>query len=191
MGKVIKSPLRYQMSEFDCLPTSIMNALSHLFPISKISGELIKMIYCFSMDDIDDYGRIRGTETDAAVKALKASGQIKYKILSSEQVTAKLIENCLRDKGVAVCGIYDMRREGHTSLVTRHDSEWVYIWDPYPYGEDVWQKINDKDIEIIRNETTANVRVRRERFYSVEKKRFSLGEKKDRWCYLIWRKNLK
>ena len=163
MGKAIKSPLRYQMSEFDCLPTSLMNALSHLFPISRISGELIKLIYCYSLDDINDYGRIQGTITDAAVKAFKVTGQIEYEILSEEKVIATRIEDCLRHhKGVAVCGIYDMQETGHTSLVTRHDSEWVYIWDPYP-----WQKINDKAIEIIRNQPDANVRVRRERFYSL------------------------
>ena len=40
----MKIPLRYQVSEYDCGPTSLLNALNYLFQREEISPELIRNI---------------------------------------------------------------------------------------------------------------------------------------------------
>lgn len=46
----MKNPLRYQISEYDCGPTSLLNALSFLFQREEISPELIRNIMLYSLD---------------------------------------------------------------------------------------------------------------------------------------------
>ena len=44
----MKVPLRYQMTEYDCGPTSLLNAVSYLFPREEIPPEIVRsvMLYC-------------------------------------------------------------------------------------------------------------------------------------------------
>ena len=44
----MKNPLRYQISEYDCGPTSLLNAISFLFEREEIPPEVIRniMLYC-------------------------------------------------------------------------------------------------------------------------------------------------
>ena len=43
-----KNPLHYQLSEYDCGPTAILDAISYLFPREEIPPEIIRnvMLYC-------------------------------------------------------------------------------------------------------------------------------------------------
>lgn len=49
----MKNPLHYQLSEYDCGPTSLLNAISYLFEREDIPPEIIRnvMLYC-----LDCYG---------------------------------------------------------------------------------------------------------------------------------------
>ena len=49
----MKNPLRYQLSEYDCGPTSMLNALAFLFEREDIPPEAVRniMLYC-----LDCYG---------------------------------------------------------------------------------------------------------------------------------------
>lgn len=44
----MKNPLRYQLSEYDCGPTSMLNALAFLFEREDIPPEAVRniMLYC-------------------------------------------------------------------------------------------------------------------------------------------------
>ena len=59
----MKNSLRYQISEYDCGPTSIRNALSFLFARDEISPELIRNIMLYSLDCYEKNGALgqRGT----------------------------------------------------------------------------------------------------------------------------------
>ena len=52
-GSPMKNPLRYQLSEYDCGPTSMLNALAFLFEREDIPPEAVRniMLYC-----LDCYG---------------------------------------------------------------------------------------------------------------------------------------
>ena len=49
----MKNPLHYQLTEYDCGPTSLLNAISFLFEREEIPPEVIRniMLYC-----LDCYG---------------------------------------------------------------------------------------------------------------------------------------
>ena len=46
----MKIPLRYQMSEYDCGPTALLDAVSYLFPRAEIPPEVIRSVMLYSLD---------------------------------------------------------------------------------------------------------------------------------------------
>ena len=46
----MKSPLRYQFSEYDCGPTTMLNAVSYLFEREEIPPEIIRNVMLYSFD---------------------------------------------------------------------------------------------------------------------------------------------
>ena len=48
-------PLSFQISEFDCGPVSLLNALSRLFDRKLIQPCMIKAIYSYTLDNCDAY----------------------------------------------------------------------------------------------------------------------------------------
>ena len=46
----MKSPLRYQFSEYDCGPTTMLNAVSYLFEREEIPPEIIRNVMLYSLD---------------------------------------------------------------------------------------------------------------------------------------------
>lgn len=54
----MKIPLRYQMSEYDCGPTTMLNAISYLFEVEEIPPEVIRNIMLYSLDCYNDEGRL-------------------------------------------------------------------------------------------------------------------------------------
>lgn len=46
----MKNPLRYQMTEYDCGPTSLLNAVNFLFEREQIPPELVRSVMLFCLD---------------------------------------------------------------------------------------------------------------------------------------------
>lgn len=46
----MKNPLHYQISEYDCGPTSMLNGISYLFEREEIPAELIRNIMIYALD---------------------------------------------------------------------------------------------------------------------------------------------
>ena len=46
----MKTPLRYQISEYDCGPTAMLDAMSYLFARELIPPEVIRNIMLYSLD---------------------------------------------------------------------------------------------------------------------------------------------
>ncbi len=49
-GYAMENPLRHQMTEYDCGPTSMLNAVSFLFPRKEIPPEIIRSIMLYCLD---------------------------------------------------------------------------------------------------------------------------------------------
>lgn len=138
----MKNPLRYQISEYDCGPTSMLNALSYLFPRKEIPPELIRNIMLYSLDC---YGK-DGTPGKSGTSRLAMmflsnwldgvgkSGLLKIssEYLRGEKVfigRESLINDCLNKKGAAVVRLF--LGVEHYVLLTCAKGEKIYLFDPY------------------------------------------------------------
>ena len=63
----MKNPLHYQLSEYDCGPTTMLNAISFLFEREEISPVLIRNVMLYCLDCYNEEGIMgkRGTSTAA------------------------------------------------------------------------------------------------------------------------------
>ena len=52
----MKIPLRYQITDFDCGPTSLLNGISYLFEREEIPPEIVRNIMLFCLDQYDRDG---------------------------------------------------------------------------------------------------------------------------------------
>ena len=63
----MKNPLHYQISEYDCGPTSMLNAIIYLFDRDEIPPEVIRntMLYCLDCYSKEGIPGKRGTSRAA------------------------------------------------------------------------------------------------------------------------------
>ena len=138
----MKIPLRYQVSEYDCGPTSLLNALGYLFQREEISPELIRNIMLYSLDCYGSGGAPgkRGTSRMAMMflsNWLEGAGKtgilpVESRYLSGRDVYMDAhspIVDALHRNGVAVVRLY---LDGeHYVLFTGEKDGRVYLFDPY------------------------------------------------------------
>lgn len=138
----MKSPFRYQVSESDCFPTSILNALGYLFDRSDIPGAVIQRIYLYSLDGVGRGQRIAdGTTNEGArllIEWIRTYRTRHFKVgtdfLRGDRVTLEpqgAIARTLRGGGLAICDVSDQQRYWHSMLVLGIKDGWVECWDPY------------------------------------------------------------
>ena len=197
MGDVImKVPLRYQNTEYDCGTTSFVNALAYLYHREEIPVELLKAIYKFTLD-VEGKDGIEGTGGTSRKHAeLLAKYFTKYtnennqfdlncEILYDEDVTLEKMQNVFKKKGVIIARCWQDTE--HYVLITKIDDNFAYIFDPYYLNEDYY--IDDEDVAIVLHESfTHNRIVKIERLFDESLKDFSLLEKSKRSIILILRK---
>ena len=138
----MKVPLRYQMTEYDCGPTSLLNAVSFLFEREEIPPEVVRniMLFCLDSYGADGFSGKSGTSHTAMQFLshwLDGFGQTGRLALSSAYLSGRDVDlgqnSRLRDAllrgGVAVVRV-DL--EGwHYILLTGIQGEDVYAFDPY------------------------------------------------------------
>ncbi len=154
----VKNPLHYQISNYDCGPTSVLNAISYLFDRDDIAPEIIRntMLYC-----LDCYGP-EGTQgksgtSRAAIMFLNnwlngysTTGQlpIQCDYISGRSVylgNESYLTDTLKRGGAAVVRLfYD---EWHYVTMTGITDEGVLVFDPY-YREEAFP---DPEIQIEMN----------------------------------------
>lgn len=129
------NPLRYQMTEYDCGPTSMLNAVSYLFRRDEIPPELTRniMLYCLDCFGEDGSTGRRGTSRMAMMflsNWLNGYGETGH--LAGREVNFSQngpLRDALRRGGAAVVRL-DL--EGwHYVLLTRIEGGDVYLFDPY------------------------------------------------------------
>lgn len=136
------NPLRYQMTEYDCGPTSMFNAVSYLFRRDEIPPELTRniMLYCLDCFGEDGSTGRRGTSRMAMMflsNWLNGYGETGHLAVSSRYLSGREVNfsqngplrDALRRGGAAVVRL-DL--EGwHYVLLTRIEGGDVYLFDPY------------------------------------------------------------
>ncbi len=147
----MKIPLHYQLSEYDCGPTSMLNALSYLFEREDIPPEVIRNVMLYSLDSYGANGKPgrRGTSSSAMLFLsgwLNDFGSldllpVSTEYLSGEQVFVgqnSRINDALHRGGAAVVRLF--LDEWHYVLFTGAKDGRIYLFDPYEPDEDYGEK---------------------------------------------------
>lgn len=150
----MKSPLRYQMSEYDCGPTSVLNAIMYLFNREEIPPEVIRMVTQLGLDRSDCHGTIgRGGTSSNAIHfmtswlndyACTMHFPISCRFIENEDVnlhTDGPIDQCIESGGCVVARCL----EGcdHYVTITKLDKVYVYLFDPYYCKRKFWHRGED------------------------------------------------
>ncbi len=188
----MKIPLTFQVTEYDCGTTSLLNALIYLFDREDIPVALLKAIYKYTLDAEGSSGVIgeAGTSRNAIDKlsywidnySKKFDFNLSCTVLEKEEVTENKIIECLNKGGCVLARCY--QETEHYVLITKLDDNLAYIFDPYYVEEDYYYK--DEEVAVVLNQLfTHNRVVKKERLFNEEHKDFSLMEKEKREVVLI------
>lgn len=171
----MKNPLHYQLSEYDCGPTSMLNAMSYLFQREDIPPEIIRniMLYCLDCYGPDGASGKSGTSCMAMMflsNWLNGFGPAGHFPVSSGYLSGEAVnfrpDSSLRDalcRGGAVVVRVDF--EGwHYVLLTGIQGDRVFLFDPY-YRD---QPFEGEDIQMITDHPTAYNRIVPTRYFERE-----------------------
>lgn len=192
----MKIPLTFQITEYDCGTTSLLNALIYLFDREEVPISLLKAIYRYTLDAEGAHGIIgeAGTSREAVEKLshwiTRYSKANDFKItcenLEKEEVTEDKIRECLNDNGCVLARCYQSVE--HYVLITKMDDTFAYIFDPYYVEEDYYY--HDEQVAVVLNQIfTHNRLVKIQRLFNQSKQDFSLMEIEKREVVLINRTN--
>lgn len=139
----MKSPLRYQATEYDCGPTSLINAIIYMFDREEIPPDLVHHIGQCTLDSFDENGHAgRYGTSGAAVRyfgswlnELRHSGLLPIKSWFTEKEEVffgkeSRLSAALNDGAAIVLHIY-LNGYGHYILITGTDGDRYMAFDPY------------------------------------------------------------
>ncbi|MDD3221756.1 MAG: peptidase C39 [Clostridia bacterium] len=190
----MRNPLRYQLSEYDCGPTTMLNAVSYLFSREEISPEVIKNIMLYSLDTYGSEGIMgkRGTSSAAMMflsNWLNSYGNIGHQPISSQYLSGKSvflgeesrIDDALARGGVAVVRV--LLEGGHYVLITGEEEAGMRVFDPYYEEED----LNNKDIIVLKGLCFSHNRVIPRYYFNRETwEDYAFGPWEDREAVLLF-----
>ena len=117
----MKNPLHYQLSDYDCGPTSVLNAVAYLFEREDIPPEILRnvMLYCLDCHSFDGAPGKLGTSTSAMMflsNWLDNFGRVGIMPISSSYLagdrvylgSASSINDALKRGGVVVVRLFMM-----------------------------------------------------------------------------------
>ena len=138
----MKNPLRYQISEYDCGPTSMLNAISFLFERAEIPPEVIRNIMLYSLDSYNAEGVSGKSGTSRAAMMflsnwLNGFGEVGQLSISSQYLSGECvyvgeggyINDALRRGGAVVVRLF--LDEPHYVLLTGEQDGKILVFDPY------------------------------------------------------------
>ena len=162
----MKNPLRYQLSEYDCGPTSMLNALAFLFEREDIPPEAVRniMLYCLDCYGSDGVSGKSGTSCAAMMflsNWLNGFGKIGRLHISTQYLSGPAVNfgqnsrlrDALRCGGAAVVRLH-FDGEHYVTLTGIDENDIVRVFDPYyldqPLDTDGVQMVYDHPCEYNR-----------------------------------------
>lgn len=187
----MKTPLRFQVTEYDCGTVSLYNAISYLYNREEIPALLLKTIHKYTLDCYDEDGNPgQGGTSKEAVKKIATfmtnytnsnNFDMKCEKLDGLDVTPERIKECIKNGGCAFVRIW--LEDEHYVIITNIKNDKVYIFDPYYLDKN---KYKDKEVKIVLNKPfTHNRVVSMKRLFSETTKDFAFGDKNKRECVLM------
>lgn len=162
----MKNVLNYQSSEYDCGPTTLINAIRYLFERDEIAPELLKAISLYTLDSYNAQGESGKSGTSKMAMQFLASWMNQYgrsknfpieaRFLEAEQVYIapnSAIVGCLQQKGVVVVRVW-LGGDEHYVLLTQSDGDEIGLFDPYfwDYTQKELEHLKNQGITVIWNE---------------------------------------
>ena len=195
----MKNPLHYQISEYDCGPTAMLNAVSFLFEREEIPPEIIRniMLYCLDCYGAEGTPGKNGTSRAAMMflsNWLNGYGEIGHlpvitRYLSGKSVflgSESYVNDALRRGGAAVVRLfYD---EPHYVLLTGEKDGLLYMFDPY-YRDTSFKQ---EDIRLVLDQPCRYNRIVPEYYFNREKEEvYALGPFDGREAVLLFNMDTK
>ena len=180
----MKTPLIYQISEYECGTVALLNAFNYLFSREEIPAKIIKTIYTHSLD----LG-IGGTS--------KKAMQILSEELNNyaESHNFKMVINYYRAQDVTLAKILEEMNhqavivlrtkfnEEHYVLITNVDEDNVYVFDSYYLDK---SHFNNDGIKLIMDKPYSyNRKIKISHFDQELKKDYTLGKLSNREIIII------
>jgi hypothetical protein len=197
MGNAMKNPLSYQRTEYDCGPTTLLNAMSFLFRRREIPPDIIRYITLYCLDAYNGKGESgkNGTSQMAMMflsEWLNQFGRakkfpIRCEYLTREEVWiggSSRIVAALQQGGAVVVRIW--YGCWHYVLLTGADEDSIRLFDPY-YRKRAFRREGLALIE--EKPCSSNRRVSYALLNSREKSPYALGPKETREAILLFNRS--
>lgn len=192
-------PLQYQVSEYDCVPTAFINAVTYLFERSEIPPMVIRHIYLYSLDTVGRNALLGRAGTSQYAVRLLGNWLNAYKV-KKFSVSTEFLEGdevhvgngnklfaCLDEGGVVLCNFFLGLRQEHYLMLMRVQDGWVFCFDSY-FRKSL--RGLRKKVYIIKDSDARapNLKIHVDWMAQEdERRRFCLGPIQKRECLLIWR----
>lgn len=168
-----KTPLTYQITEYDCGTTCVLNAIKYLFNREEIVPQMYKKILEETLDKSFNNEIGKGGTTNISLRnlcnELYVNGGKNVDIVSKElsqdnvSIYNKELEKEISNGSVAILKVY--QEVLHYVLLTKLDENFAYIFDPYYLPINYYD--NDDFVEIIKDKSFEyNRKVKKERLDS-------------------------
>lgn len=195
----MKNPLHYQLSEYDCGPTSMLNAVSYLFQREEVPPEIIRNITLYCLDCYGADGACGKSGTSCAAMMflsnwLNGYGKTGQLPVSSRHLLGKnvwigkesLINDALCRGGAVILRVfYDC---GHYVLLTGIRRNQLLMFDPY-YSESTFTQ---PGIIRVDNQPFSYNRIVEESCFNRESKElYALGPVEDREAVIVFNEKTK
>ena len=195
----MKNALAYQMTEFDCGPTTVTNAIRFLFDREEISPALLKGIWLYCNDTYNEQGELGKRGTSKASIHFLASWLTDYGKGTRFPLRAECVEGadadirpgsrtlqCLAEGGAALMRCW-IEEYGHYVLLTSIENEReLGLFDPYDEPDELVVKVDG--MKIIHDQPLRlNRIVPISRLNSHEKLDYAMGDDDLRVNLLFWR----
>lgn len=165
----MRVPFRFQASEYDCVPTTLLNTLNYLCDRRTIPPLAIQRIFMYCLDTVT-LRQSLGHGTSGYAVQLFANWLNEYQTkkfsISARYISGRevhlsqnnLITQTLNEHGVVALRVKSTGQQWHYILGLRLDSELLYAFDPYPKRV----KRRDYHFEKWQGEQNHNLIIRRE-----------------------------
>ena len=188
-------PLQYQLTEYDCGPTSVINALRLLFDRKLLHPDMIKCVYQFCLEGFNCHGEMGKTGTSRCAMIYLAQWFNQYAAqrhfpIHTETLTGK--DAYLTPDSRIVCAL----AAGGCALVRCHfgcehyilltglgENGEILAFDPY-YLE---KPLRRRDIVCIPDQPDrANIRLTQARLNREDRDYYAMGKEEMRECVLFF-----
>ncbi|MBU1699458.1 MAG: hypothetical protein KJ970_17615 [Candidatus Eisenbacteria bacterium] len=139
----MNTQFQYQISEYDCVPITFINAIVQLFDRKEVPPIVLQHIYLYSLDTVTRGNRLGRAGTSKFAVQLLGNWLASYRTKNFSVATKFLrqdtihmkpksrIIRALQTDGVALCNIHLGRGEWHFILALEIKGNRVLFFDPY------------------------------------------------------------